>query len=181
MDRGEAGVRLRRNNAARLLATLSAAMVGSIGGGILWLPMAIILPFWFSLTLPQLLASLFASSMAYLVAGSARARLSYIMALSLAAAAICAVTNLLLFTGRVPGIIPVDDLAPPGGMVTLLVESLAIGAVAGGIALVGRPAQQRTRTPFWAALLLSILAIVSLLWVGTAIAPTLWLDPKPAG
>ena len=147
----------------------------------MWLPMSIILPFWFSLTLPQFMASLFASSMAYLVAGPTRTRLSYTMALSLAAAAICAVANLLLFTGRVPGITPVDDLAPPGGITTLLVEALAIGVVAGKTAVKGSLAQRRSLTSFWAAVLLSILAIVSLLWVGSALAPDLWFSPKPTG
>ncbi|CAN5590924.1 hypothetical protein BH24ACT21_BH24ACT21_16560 [soil metagenome] len=173
-------VRPDRIVTARLAVTLLAAMVGSVAGGVLWLPMAIILPFWIFLTLPQLLASLFGSSMAYLVAGAAKARLSYTMAFSLIAGAICAAANVLLFMEMVPGIAAVDDLTPPGGMATLLLEALAIGAVAGGVALRSRQGQQRDRAPFWVALSLSILAIAMLLWVGSAIVPDLWLPPPSA-
>ncbi|CAN5561148.1 hypothetical protein BH24ACT22_BH24ACT22_15720 [soil metagenome] len=165
---------------ARLVVTLLAAMVGSIAGGILWLPMVIVLPFWLSLTLPQLLAGVFGSSIAYLVAGAATAKISYTMALSSISGAICAVANILLFMGLVPGIAAVDDLAPPGGRATLLVEALGIGVVAGVVAVRGGGRRRRSRIAFWIALFLSILAIFLLIYVGSAILPSFWLAPNSA-
>lgn len=169
-----------RPNATRLTVTLILATVGSVAGGILWVPLGVILPFWFSLTLPQLFAAVFASSMAYLVAGPTKAMLSRIVAVSLVISAVCAVLNLLLFTNMVPGITATDDLAPPGGIATLLLEALAIGTVAGIVATRGRQRQPRSWVPFAIALSVSILAVVLLLLIGSAVLPVLWMTPNSA-
>lgn len=149
-------------------------------GGTLWLPFAIVLPFWLSLTLPQVLGAVFATSLAYLVAGPTRASLSLVMLLSSLVAAICAAVNLVLFMGMVPGVVSTDDLAPPGGMITLLVDALVIGTVTGLVSLRGEYREPRDgRTPLLIALFVSVVAVLLLLTeVGTLIS-IVWFGPEP--
>lgn len=160
--------------AARLAVTLLVAISGSFAGMMLWAPISVIAPFPLFLSLPQVFGALFAASMAYLVGGSFRSPLWRVMALSLIAAAACAVANVLLFTGMVPGIVPVDDLTPPGGMKTLSVEAFLIGTVAGAVATRGRQRQRRGWVPFCIALFLSALAILALVFVAIPLLTLEW-------
>lgn len=161
----ERGTRSKGPGTARLTATFLTAILGSFAGVMLWVLISVIAPFWLFLSLPQMLGAAFASSIAYLFAGSAKTALSRTMALSLIAAATCAVANILLYTGLVPGIVPVGDLTPPGGQATLSVEALLIGAVAGVVATRGEQRQQAGWIPFSIALFLSVLAIPALVFV----------------
>lgn len=161
-------------SAARRTSTLVVAMLGSVAGGFLVIPLWIIAPYWLFLTLPQVFGAVFASSMAYLVAGPTKTTLSRVMVGSLLAAAACALVNLALFVGMVPGVVPSDDLILPGGWVTHLLEAAVIGMVAGVVAIRGGQVRQAKRISFWTALFLSALAITTLLIVGSSILPVLF-------
>jgi hypothetical protein len=113
----ESEARSNRLGAARLICALLAAISGGFGGVMLWIPMSIVAPFWVTLSLPQVLGALFASSMAYLVAGPAKASLARTMAFSLVPAAVCAAANIVLY------VMIVDSYpTPPGGQATLTLE-----------------------------------------------------------
>lgn len=157
----------------RFAGTVSVAILGSVAGTILVVPLWILTPFWIFVTVPQLIAAVFASSLAYLVAGPARATLSWTMICSLMIATVLALVNLALYTGTVPGIVPVDDLALPGGLATHLLEVVAIGAVAGGAAKRGGQARRTKRLSLWTAVFLSALAIITLLTIGSSVSPVL--------
>lgn len=111
----ERGTQSKGPGTARLTATFLTAILGSFAGVMLWVLISVITPFWLFLSLPQMLGALFASSAAYLFAGSARTALSRTMALSLIAGAGCGVANILLYTGMVPGIGALSDLTPREG------------------------------------------------------------------
>lgn len=169
-----AGARRYGPGAAQLIGTLLAAMLGSFAGMMLWAPVSIVAPFPLFLSLPQVFGGMFAASMAYLAAGSVRSPLWWVMTLSLFVSLACGVANVLLFTGSVPGVVPIYDLAPPGGMKTLSIEALLIGGVAGIFALRGSENQQKRWTPLCIALFLSLLAILALLFVALPLLTLEW-------
>lgn len=150
-----------------MAVTLLAAMLGGVVGGALWVPLGVIAPFWIVWTLPSLFGSAFASSMAYLVAGPAQAPLSRPLVLSLTVAVACTIGNLI--TGVFLWVEPFYELLPPGGQNTLFAESLVIGSVAGTAALRGNSSRRWRWLPFCVALLLAALAVVTLLYVGSAV------------
>lgn len=160
--------------AVRRACVVIAAIMGGIAGGLLVVPLWIIAPYWLFVTLPLLMGAVYASSMAYLVAGPVRTTLSRTMIRSLVAATACALVNLALFAGLVPGIVPTDDLALPGGQATNLLEAMVIGAVAGVVATRGSRGRRTERPPLWTAVFISAVAIATLLVIGSSILPVLF-------
>ena len=174
--RDEREVRSSGPTTVRRVSAMIATILGSVAGTILVVPLWVIAPFWIFVTVPQLIAAVFASSLAYLFASPARATMSRTMILSLMVATVLALLNLALFTGRIPGIVSVDDLALPAGLWTHFLEAVAIGSVAGVAATSGGQARQTKRLPLWIAGLLSALAIITLLSIGSSVLPVL-LNP----
>lgn len=167
----------RSRGRLHLALTLLVAMLGGVSGGLLWVPLGVVAPFWIVWALPLLFGAAFASGMAFLVAGPATSSLSRPLALSLAVAAACAAGNLVV--GTVPGVGPLYDLLPPGGQKTLFAESLVVGTVA-GLTVLGRGAERHRRwIPTCVALVLSAVAIAALLYVGSAIVQVEF-GPEPS-
>ncbi|CAN5298023.1 hypothetical protein BH24ACT16_BH24ACT16_16990 [soil metagenome] len=94
------------------MVTLLAAITGAIAGGMLWVPLGVITPFWIVWTLPQLFGAVYASSLAYLLAGPAKAALSRTMGFSAIVASACGAVNLVVGTSH--WIQTFEDILPPG-------------------------------------------------------------------
>lgn len=150
----------------RWVCILVAGILGSVAGGLLTIPLWVIIPYWVFLTLPHFFGAVFASSMAYLVAGPAKVALLRVMSCTLAAAAGIGLINLPLFLGIVPGVNVYDDLALPGGVLTHLLEAVMLGLAAGVLSTRGEPARWAKRIALVLALFLSAIAIAALLFIG---------------
>ena len=155
----------------RRAGVLISATLGSLAGGILVIPLMVVASDWLFLSLPQVVGSVFASSVAYLAAGPARKALECVMAISLLAAVACVLVNLALLSASANGIVASGDVLLPGGWATHVLEAVAVGVIAGLVATKAERARPAGRAAFWVAVFLSATATTVLLIVGSQVLP----------
>ncbi len=156
---------------ARRAGSLIAALVGSVAGGLLVVPLAVVSPDWLFLTVPLVVSAMFASGFAYLLTVPSGASFARICAATLLAAVVCGVVNLTLLGASSLGLLGSGDLLLPGGWVSHLLEAIVIGATAWIAATRATVPERRSNLSLGIALLLSVMAIVVLLAVGSAVLP----------
>lgn len=154
------------------VSVVVTAIIGSIAGSLVIVPLIVVAPDWIFLTLPLLFGALFASSAAHLVSGASVAPLTKVLAFSTTAALICAAFNLALLGAVLTGYVNSVGLMLPGGWPTHLLEAVVVGTVAGIAASRPGAMQRRVRLSFWISLCFSLLAVVILLVIGSAILPS---------
>lgn len=156
---------------ARRASALIAALLGSVAGGLLVVPLAVVAPDWLFLTIPLVVGAVFASSLAYLVMGPSGASFARINAVALLAAVVCGVVSFALLGAASLGLLGSGDLLLPGGWISHLLEAMVIGVAAWIEAMRVSGPRRRSKLSLGISLLLSVMAVVVLLVVGSAVLP----------
>ena len=171
------GSGLGRPNAVRRTGALAGGVAGGIAGVLFVAPKIVVTPEWAYLTIPLLLAAAFSASLAYLPVGPGRPSLLRTMAVAFAAALLCALVNLAFLFAVLSGVYESTGNVLPGRLLAHLVEALIVGVAAGAYAATADARGGTRPLALWTAAGFSLVAVVALLLIGSAVLPVAFGAP----